>query len=503
MKPDKTLALGLLAFLSFGCNFLGDAKTSVLDRLLFLGAAGSMQVTPTGGGSLREPTMTLTVPQGAVEENTTITYSRVSLPEGQGTTVPLQAAYRFGPEKLQFNKAATLSICYDPAELAARGLQEKTMQIQYVNTTTGELVSMGGDVDLGSHCVSAPIYHFSTYTLTAQLLAIGNNAPTVGGAAFFPGTPIAGLPLTVRSTVTDWDAGSAVAAVRFYYRTAGTADPFQYVAMLPEANDGTGQFYTTTLPGSAVTAAGLDYYVQAFDSLGAGRLNPTTAPATPSTIAGDVPDGTTPIRWSATVTQMSAGFSRDLTLQVKGASAATFFPVRAETLSFEGSKGVVSRPTWLSARFTAQTIGASDFEATYGSLSLPLPSTPELNIYPGVIVRLDVLYNDAVMPDPFVVSGNSVSQLDAAGYDAFDNFMFVLPTFASPPTLGSFGTGGNYGKFTAANVYPDQAGVITATLGSPNGFQVSHNVLVLSTWTPCVFNAPTSTFDDGECYFGP
>ncbi|MBI3395061.1 MAG: hypothetical protein HY042_04435 [Spirochaetia bacterium] len=482
MKPGKTLALGLLVTLAVSCQYLpGDHRQSIADRLLLIGAA-SMRVTPWGGGTIQQPTMSLTVPRGAVEEDVTITYNETALPEARESTVPLQAAYAFGPEKLQFNKPATLSICYDAKDVVARGLQERTLQIQYLNQETGELISMGGDVNPVTHCVSASIYHFSTYVLTAQLLSIGNNAPTIGGATFFPATPIQGLPVTVRSSITDWDAGSAIATVRLYYRTAGSGGAFKSIAMQPDANDGSGQFYTAKIPGTDVTAAGLQYYIEAYDSLNKRGANPLTAPAALSTIVGDVQDAATPIRFQTVVTQMSAGFSRDLTVQVKGTSSATFFPVPADTLTFAGGKGVTSRPTWISARYTAQIIGTSFLQAAYGGLNV----SQTINVYPGLMNRIEVLYNDAVLPNPLNVDGNSVTQLDAAGYDAYNNFMFVQPVFSASAGLGTFGDAANYGKFFAANVFPDTSGTISATVG---GYTVTYNILVHTTAIYCQFGA--------------
>ncbi len=491
MKPDIKLYLVLLIFGIVGCQKSSDNKDK-LSQLLLLGATSRSTLIPqTEGGTVTSTdqavTMSLTVPQGALEEDTTITYTPIDVPEGKDSVVPLQAAFSFGPENLQFNKPATMKLCYDVMDLQERGLTEKTIQVQYYNPETGEFVSMGGDVDFSNHCVSAEIYHFSTYVLTAQILSLSNNPPTIGGASFFPGRPLAGLPLTVRSVVNDWDGGSAIASVRFFYRNTGSGSVFKSVAMKPDANDGTGQYYKVRLPGSEVTAAGLEYYVEAYDSLNSHDSQPTGAPGSYNTIAADLPAATNPIRFQTTVTQMSAGFSRDLTVQVKGQSAATYYPVPADTLTFGGNQGDVSRPTWLSARYTARIAGTSNLQATYGSLNHSSPVT----IYPGLLERLVVLYNDTQLPTPFVVNSGSTTQLDVAGYDAYQNFMFVQPNFTASGGIGTFGDSVNYGKFTAAMVSTDQDGTITATLG---GFSVTYYLRVLqSPLSTCQFE--TGLFD--------
>ncbi|MCR9145123.1 MAG: hypothetical protein NXI24_22995 [bacterium] len=440
---------------------------------------------------MQTPTMSLTVPQGALEEETTITYQPIEMPEGDGSIAPLQAGYKFGPAGLQFNKPAVLKICYDAKDVIARGLQEKTMQIQYHDPDTGEFVSMGGDVDLVNHCVTSPIYHFSTYVLTAQILAVTNNAPTIGGASFFPGRLIEGLPATVRSSIRDWDPGSAIATARFYYRTAGSGAAFQNIAMLPEANDGAGQFFTAKIPGVDITAAGLEYYIEAFDTLNASRTRPAAAPTTFSTVAGQLPHPTTPIRFQTTVTQMTAGFSRDLTVQVRGNVSGTNYPVPADTLSFAGGKGTTARPNWLSTRYTAEIMGSSALDATYGSLNLSQPVT----VYPGLLTRIEVLYNGAVLPDPLNVDAGSVTQLDAVGYDAYDNFTFVLPNFTTAGGIGSFGGPANYAQLFAANLAVDTSGTITATVG---GLSATYNIFLNGSGAACQFDV--GLFDSSCLY---
>lgn len=488
MKPGKTWLLCLLCLSVAGCQ--KEDTGNQIDWLLALGAT-TLRATPTDGGTLQTPTMSLTVPQGALEEETTITYRAIDVPPGDGSIEPLQAGYEFGPAGLQFNKPAVLEICYDAQDVIARGLQEKTMQIQYHDPDTGEFVSMGGDVDFVNHCVSAPIYHFSTYVLTAQILAVTNNAPTIGGATFFPGRVIQGLPVTVRSAISDWDPGSAIATVRFYYRAAGSGAPFQNIAMFPEANDGAGQFFTAKIPGANVTAAGLDYYIEAYDTLNARRTLPATAPLSFSNVNGQMPHPVTPIRFQTTVTQMTAGFARDLTVQVRGNSSGTFYPVPADTLTFAGGKGATSRPTWLSARYAAQIMGSSALNATYGGLNLTQPVT----VYPGLLTRIVLLYNDAVLPDPLDVNAGSVTQLDAVGYDAYDNFTFVLPTFSAAGGIGTFGGPANYAQFFAANLPADTSGTITATIG---GLTATYNVFLHGTGASCLFD--TGLFDSSCVY---
>lgn len=479
------------------CNiFMCKSESGVtnLDKMFVFGsffASNSVSVKPETGTVIQAPTMSLTIPLGALDEETVITYSETSLPPANDSVVPIQVAYQFGPEHLQFNKPVQMKICYDARPEFLQGKREDSLQIQHYDPKTKKYISYGGDVDLVNHCVTTSIYHFSNYILTAQNLVLGNNPPTIGGATFFPGRLIEGLPAVVRTTITDWDA-SAIVTVRFYYRTQGSGSIFKSINMLPDENDGTNQFYQAKIPATDIVAAGLEYYIEVYDSLNARVTRPATAPTAFDTINGDIRDAASPIRFQTTITRMTAGFSRDLTVQVKGNSSATYYPVPAETMTFAGGKGITSRPTWLSARYTAQIIGGSYIQASYGNLNLSMP----INVYPGVMVRMLILYNSAELPNPFEVTAGSTTALDAVGYDSFNNFIFVHPTFASDGVIGTFGDPfSDFGKFTALYYPTDRTGTISVSLG---GFTSTYNILVKGFGVLCQYDVGTF---DSTCIF--
>ena len=494
MKPGKTWLLCLISLSVLGCQQQNSGSNSGSSWLLALGATTQLRATPTDGGTVQTPTMSLTVPRSALNEEATITYQPIEVPEGDGSLRPLQVAYQFGPAGLRFNKPAVLEMCYDARDVIALGLREETLQIQYYDPDAGDFVSMGGNVDLVSHCVTSQIYRSATYVLTAQDLEVSNNAPTIGGASFFPDRLIEGLPATVRTSIRDWDPDSAIATGRFYYRTAGSGEAFQSIAMLPEANEESGPFYSAKIPGADITAAGLEYYIEASNTLNVSGTRPAAAPVAFNTVAGQSQYSATAIRFHTTVTDMADGFSRDLTVQVRGKDSDVYYPVPADTLSFAGEKGVATRPNWLSARYTAQTMGSSALGATYGSLNLSQAVTVSAA---GVLTRIEVLFNDAVLPDPLSVDAGSVTQLDAVGYDADDNVIIAEPVYTAAGGIGSFGIGGpvNYGQFFAANLLLDTSGTITATVGD---ISATYNIFVNGSGTLCVFD--TGLFDSTCLY---
>ncbi len=89
-----------------------------------------------------------------------------------------------------------------------------------------------------------------------------------------PLAAVAGQPVPVNVTVTD--PASRIVQVTLYYRTAGALGYQQ------ELMSGAGYNYSARIPGNAVTAAGVEYYLEARNTAGekatAPPLNAATAP---------------------------------------------------------------------------------------------------------------------------------------------------------------------------------------------------------------------------------
>lgn len=507
VKNKIILACILIVSLSSCVNVLNSlgesAKKSGLDFML-LGLAssgGSQQVDPNAGAVIQAPTMSLTVPIGALNSATTITYADETIPEPKDSTVPLQAAYKFGPAGLQFNTGATLEICYDPKAFAEKGLSESTAEIQYMDPNTGDYISMGGDVNLATHCVSAPIYHFSVYLLTAQLLEPGVQAPNyIGGATFYPSTLIENLPATVRTRVNPRLPFASIATVVLYYRTQGNTGTYKQLILKQESMESGEYYYTGIIPALDIFAAGLEYYLEAYNTYNQSTLRPATAPLVTNTILGDIRDATTPIKYNSFPGTMSAGYSRNVNVQVKGNSSAAWFNVIAETGVFLNGAGTAARADLLRWRYSANISGPTQVEADYGNLTTPLTS---FLIYPGMLDRIAILYNNVVLPNPFTVDGLDTRDLDAVGYDKDNNMMLILPTFTTTNGIGTVDNGINYGRFTAANVGVATIGQIIATLGAYNE---PYNVLINPIpAVDCVFQNLVTLGQgfDSSCVFGP
>ena len=78
--------------------------------------------------------------------------------------------YDFGPDGATFDPPITLTLTYDPADVPA-GVDEANMVLAYWDSTAGEsgewVVLEGCVVDLANNTISAPVSHFTDFTVVA------------------------------------------------------------------------------------------------------------------------------------------------------------------------------------------------------------------------------------------------------------------------------------------------------------------------------------------------
>jgi hypothetical protein len=231
----KSIALAvIISITAYHCSAKGNAGVTISAE-----NGGKVTSSPDiGNGNSSSGQATLTIPAGALDQNTTVSITTAAKMNAQENIVPIQATYNFSPEGLQFNTPATLDICYNASEITNSGLSENSVQIYYLDPNTGEYANVGGTVNTATHCVSAQVEHFSTYLPAAQALTtVTNPLPTIGAPTFLPSTPLAGLPLRVRSVITNFANPSvdpvtgaqtaSLAAVNLYYRITGSARHIQ------------------------------------------------------------------------------------------------------------------------------------------------------------------------------------------------------------------------------------------------------------------------------------
>jgi len=121
-------------------------------------ASASTQMDQSGG-SVSIGGAWLTVPSGALSSDTTITMANSSD----------LWAYDFGPDGLQFNTSATLTVKITITELVQIGVDPNDLRIAYAtNGFTNDWQILGGSYDAIAQEISLPVDHFSRYSLCIE-----------------------------------------------------------------------------------------------------------------------------------------------------------------------------------------------------------------------------------------------------------------------------------------------------------------------------------------------
>ncbi|AFM13683.1 Ig-like domain-containing protein [Turneriella parva] len=419
-------------------------------------------ISAENGGVIQLQNMRLTIPAGALERDTEINaeWTDVSAPAFDGAT-KMGHGVKFSPEGLQFQKPVEAEFCFSSAEFSTRNLNEKSAQVYYADDE-GELVGMSGFVDTNRHCVTGSLEHFSVYIPAAQLLGVGNTQPNVSGANFLPSgaTIMAGLPVRVRTTITDFNTGSTpgtiVSAFLIYCRTGDAscsltpASATNKVPLQPDTTDaGVANRYFATIPESFVTLAGFRYRFVATDQVGVTRQ---TGIGTRS-----VTRTATALRFNPPAPfNISAGFVRNLTLQANDGTA--WRNIAADNFSISGGIGTVSRSGSSTVQLAAVTKGVGSINATAGAFTASVP----VNVLTGMLTHIELMDNNQVIiTNPINMAAGQTYAFDALGYDAFGNTAVINPTFT---VQGGVGTVSAAAVFTASGTAP-LTGTVTSTIG--------------------------------------
>lgn len=416
-------------------------------------------ISAQSGGYVTLGSTRLTIPAGALESDTPIT---AEYAENTSTSEGLRqigAGIRFSPEGLQFLIAPELRICYENAE----GLVEDSAGIHY-RSPEGQLIAISGTVDRNNHCVNGHIEHFSTYIAAARLIVTGNTPPAIGAANFLPSTPLAGIPLRVRTQIDDMNGSTAlgtrvpgtVASAFLYYRSPGAAS-FTKVPLTPDTtDDSVTNRYAFVIPAAQVTLAGIEYYFEATDNLNSKR--------TTSIAVRNIASAANGIRFNpgAQLT-ISSGFARSLTLQASAnAPGGPWQNISAENFSLSDALiGSLQRTGPSTIRFNAIGAGTATIMASVGQLNTNLNTT----VVPGLLNRIAITdANHIEINSTMNIPVGQTQDIDAIGYDNFGNVAMVLPQFIASGSIGTITVNASGAHFAAATTAA--SGSITALLSS-------------------------------------
>ena len=144
----------------------------------------TQQVSAAQGGVITSPSsgLTLAIPPGALAKDTDITIEELAPGEGPA----IGPTYQLGPTSLKFQKPATLTFRFKPADIP-EGYEKEDVAIIEVKpqgnsaapdaagSAQSDLIAMAGlnflesEVNIAAGTVSAPIEHFSRYSARAYI----------------------------------------------------------------------------------------------------------------------------------------------------------------------------------------------------------------------------------------------------------------------------------------------------------------------------------------------
>ena len=215
-----------------------------------------------------------------------------------GTEIPIVATVtdaNSGVSVVKLNYRITGAATYTTAYMTAIGANTYRATIPATAVTATGLEYYVEATDLAGNTQTTP-----TYTITVPVP--DTTPPTITHTPVT--TAAVNTPVTIRATVTD---NVAVQSVTLYYRTVG-APAFTSLAMVAEGN-----VYSATIPATAVTTAGVEYYIVATDTSNNQARAPTTGTytiqVTPFTAPASPPTRVHPVTGAPLPAQVSAGSS--------------------------------------------------------------------------------------------------------------------------------------------------------------------------------------------------
>lgn len=448
--------LVLLSFVACG----GDKKSvsSATDE----NRTGTGTVTADEGGTVKlNNELTLSVPAGAVEQDTTITVERISeCPQKfEDGLTPFGQVYRFTPKGTEFNLASPgiLELNYNETLLNAANMDPKTIVLFYYDEENERYVAAETKVDTEKKKITAKIEHFTIYLPMAKALLPGNNPPQVTWLALVPGTIRAGAPVYVRATIIDPDANGAIATARLYYRKRyPTVDAWHILPLKREIRPNTFDTYTAIIPATYMDASSLgagsdlQVYIEAYDNMGALTTTAIRGYSTTRTYnAGS-------ITMTPATQTISAGF--ESLFIVRGVdNLGTTFQFIPDSFFVTNSIGTLKNYGTQGVYFKAQKVGSGTLTATAGADSV----SSTITVKNGEVASVTVLDTNGL---PFTGTLNMRSgdtyDFDTVGYDEYGNTILVNPVWTVDAAIG---TVDQNGRLTAAIGPAD--GMVTATLG--------------------------------------
>lgn len=266
-----------------GQGFILKPIISVIGAQTSAGAS-TMINAATGGSTGLLGQIMLDIPPGALNTDTNIEILPL---KGTPFNPPLSSRtllsnrYEILPDGTQFDSDITITMNYDPAELAAKGLDENTIDIVFYDVLKQDWISIGGTVNVATNTVTAQVNHFTAFGMTsaqgkapmispAEILYAGYDPVTL--------TTLTAVPEKVVATVAP--KTGTIASVNLHLFKAGQAVNPSVIPMV-ENPVGSGQYEVILDPALFYPEVGANFdiqvYIDATDSGGGVSLAPKGA----------------------------------------------------------------------------------------------------------------------------------------------------------------------------------------------------------------------------------
>jgi N-acetylneuraminic acid mutarotase len=438
-------------------------------------SAGVPAAVGTAGGAVTATVsgeaVALTMPAGAVGASTSIT---VTAAQVTGQTPNWSPVVDLGPSGTTFAKPVLLTLGFDPTQVPA-GVPASALGI-YTFDGSGWVPVPGGDVDSVGNTVSAPISHFSYYTIRVSPNTVS-------------GTPTA-TNISVGQTTT-------LTGYLFYFQSAAPTcyyipvDPFHYqyvchdnpLQVFPAPYQAV--YWSSSAPGVASVPQGPTYT----DAAGAAQSPPVTG------IAG----GSTTILASSSMATSGVGVTVQPLAQMSVSPAPSGFVIRVPAGQSLSRQIQITSANGISMQ--GVVVGpVSDYNtgAIYSWITTSLSATS------GTAITLTVTASPP--SDQPVQSYNVRFDIAAANAASVNYWLWPFAVTSAQwkpfPSLPS----GRYGFTTVTT--PDGIYVIGgnngSSLGALNGQGGLADNLFLSTssWSPKASMPVTKWYTNGGAYLG-
>lgn len=172
MTTNRLLLISVLLFVGFGCNLFSGSNSGeiVLEATSVgtpIGDKVSKEIGPAGG-SLKsaDGRLTLTVPNGAVKQNTSFSIQPITNTVDTG----IGAGYQLEPGDAAFSAPVELSVKYDDSDI--EGTVPELLSMAYQDSKGAWHVQTNAKVDPEGHTVTIATTHFSHWLLMSFIKII-------------------------------------------------------------------------------------------------------------------------------------------------------------------------------------------------------------------------------------------------------------------------------------------------------------------------------------------